>query len=170
MNKEDHERLYFENENLAYHTIQKFYPTYFQDEDVRQIARIGLWKACTTFNNNKSKFSTYAVTCIRNALKCYFRDSNAVKRKPKEPVKSLNYSDDNNEIEPYELGSRIPSYQLGWVDVEQFIKSLNERQKKIVRMRISGYTQNEIGDELGLGQPCISKEMRDIREKFNLYI
>lgn len=60
-----------DNINLAYSYVHKngiIIPGH-EKEDIIQLALIGLWKACSSFNPNKNiKFSTYATNCIRNEV------------------------------------------------------------------------------------------------------
>ena len=69
------EQILADNYNLIIKTIQ----TYFQGEckkigreDLEQEGAIGLLKAIRTYDGDKNcEFSTYAVTCIRNAMRMY---------------------------------------------------------------------------------------------------
>lgn len=164
------ELIYLENENLIYSALKKHYPSYYHDEDIRQIGRIGLWKACSTYNESKSKFSTYAYSCILNELKMHFRKENVTKRKPDEPIRSLNYLYDRDDSDPCSLESILVAPDIGWLDTEHFIESLTSRQKRIVELRIKGFKQREIAAKLGVVQPTICKELSNIRRKYERYI
>ena|SRR5258708_7226731 len=48
-----------------------------------------------------------------------------------------------------------------------FFESLNSQEKIIVRKRLQGLNQVEIGVYLGLSQPTLSRRMKDIFKKFN---
>lgn len=71
------EERYLSNENLVYDVLKKYFPMYFKSEDMRQEGRIGLWKACITFNEDHGvAFSSYAYRCIRNAILMALRKKN----------------------------------------------------------------------------------------------
>lgn len=67
------EKLYLENENLVYGTLHRYFPTLAFDEDIQQIARIGLWKACLNYDADKSCFSTAAYKFITNEVRMELR-------------------------------------------------------------------------------------------------
>lgn len=59
------EKLFKENENLAYNIAKKYYKTgYWEFDDSVQIARMGLWKACLIWDPGKFKLSTLATNVI----------------------------------------------------------------------------------------------------------
>lgn len=55
-----------ENEGLIYYTLQLC--NCFYDDEAYSVALEAFWRAHNTYNSAKGKFSTYAVTCMRNAL------------------------------------------------------------------------------------------------------
>jgi RNA polymerase sigma factor (sigma-70 family) len=72
---EDREKLVIDNMLLAYNYVHKheIYLDGYEQEDLMQEALVGLVQAANTYDPNKKdkngrtyKFSTYAVTCIRN--------------------------------------------------------------------------------------------------------
>ena len=76
------EELYLENSKLIFGVLKRKYPWALNDDDFQQIARIGLWVACTTFNGDLGTFSTYAGRCIDNEIKREIRNSKAWRRNP----------------------------------------------------------------------------------------
>ena len=59
------EKLFKQNENLAYNIAKKYYKTgYWEFDDSVQIARMGLWKACLIWDPGKFKLSTLATNVI----------------------------------------------------------------------------------------------------------
>lgn len=63
------ELLYHQNTNLVYSYIRKndIYLSGYDLEDLYQEGLLALWRACLNYNPSRGvKFSTYAVTCIRN--------------------------------------------------------------------------------------------------------
>lgn len=66
--RDDAERLYLENEKLIYGALYQYFPALAFDEDIQQIARIGLWKACLNYDADKSCFSTAAYKFIKTEV------------------------------------------------------------------------------------------------------
>ena len=57
--------LFNDNINLANKIAQKYYKTkYWEYDEALQIARLGLWKACLTWDPNKYRLSTLAYNII----------------------------------------------------------------------------------------------------------
>ena len=46
------EELYLANERLAHWVLAKYYSRRQMDEDLQQVARLGLWKACVGFKES----------------------------------------------------------------------------------------------------------------------
>lgn len=63
------QQLVEDNVNLVYYLIRKYYPTLINDEDIIQIGMVGLCEAAKRWDSNKSKFSTYAGSWIKNEIK-----------------------------------------------------------------------------------------------------
>lgn len=66
--RDDAERRYLENEKLIYGALHKYFPALASDEDIQQIAGIGLWKACLNYDADKSCFSTAAYKFIKTEV------------------------------------------------------------------------------------------------------
>lgn len=77
----EQEKIFEENKNLIYTTINQYITNAgmygLNDyDDLVQIGSIALCKAILSFDPQKAKFSSYAVTVIRNNLYNSFRDTN----------------------------------------------------------------------------------------------
>lgn len=72
MNIEESNELVVKNMGLLVSRVLKFKTKNSHDrEDIQSAGCIGLIKASRTWDKNKSKFSTYAVKCIDNAIKTF---------------------------------------------------------------------------------------------------
>lgn len=72
--------LFERNIKLTHFVVNKLKSLFPEDEleDVRSVARVGLWKACLTYNNDRdTTFSTYAIKVIRNEVLLYYRSNRA---------------------------------------------------------------------------------------------
>lgn len=107
------EELFEKNKALVFYTIKKLrlYPDESHSmEDWEQIGNIGLWNAVKTYKN-KTKFSTYAVNCIKNELVKEIDKISRKKRKNDEKILSLdNVLDDDTNTTLYEFIGKEDDY------------------------------------------------------------
>ena len=158
------EELYFENEALVYHVLHKKFPMSRFDDDFKQIARLGLWKACLRYDENKGKFSTYAVPAIENEIKMELRK---MSRKPIETsLDSLIRDTDELTISGICMGEQ----DVGFIDTIWVDKELTDRQKRILSLLYDGMVQADIAREVGISQTMISREVAKIRNIAQKYI
>lgn len=162
------EKLFQENTRLAHWAIRKYYPMFICDEDIQQEALIGLWKACTTYNEEKSVFSTYAVRCIYNAIAHLLRKRSSWGR-----LKTVSLDEclsDNGELT---LAGLVydPSGDIedSGVFIEEFIRTLNEKDKAVVSCRLRGLKQIEAAREMGISQAHYSRLLKKVQTKYKSF-
>ena len=68
-----------QNISLVYFVINKYYPSFINDDDIVQCAMVGLCKAANRWDSSKSKFSTFASSWIKNEIKSELRKRNSRK-------------------------------------------------------------------------------------------
>ena len=169
MARNEQEQLFYENIGLAYFILWKHYPTFAKDEDMKQEALLGLWKACMAYDKDKSQFSTYAGQCILNQVRMVLR------KQSYEPDTVSLSTPVGGEDESLTLESLIedpvPSIDEDYIDLKDFLRGLNKRDKKLIQLRLQGKTQNQIAQEMGLAQPycsrLITKILVDYMERRN---
>lgn len=160
--------LFHENEKLVYHVINRYYPTFVGNDDVEQEALLGLWKACDTYDENKNlQFSTYACTVIINTIRMYLRTI----LKPSDILREAESLDANAFNDP-NSPDRYDTYgvDMEWLDSKGFMYHLTPRQKRIVCLRIKGYTMRRIAEKLGVSYTLIWRELKRIRKVWDTYI
>ena len=145
--KEQLERLFQENYGLLVSQAISFRPrTQNQLDDYIQIAAIGMMKACENYDETKSKFSTYAIVCIKNSLNNHIRKEN----KPR-PISSANM----DEFKAYlaeSLDEVLPT-NMGLVE------------GGILKMKQEGYTYTEIGDLYSLSKQQVQTMLYNLYRK-----
>lgn len=157
------------NLRLVVYIARKFENTGVNVEDLISVGTIGLIKAVNTFDPNKNiKLATYASRCIENEILMYLRRNNKVKAEISfyEP---LNIDWDGNELLLSDIlgtdNDIVYHYIEDEVDRQLLLlamKKLNEREKKILKLRfgLNGKrekTQKEVADLLGISQSYISR-------------
>jgi RNA polymerase sigma factor (sigma-70 family) len=144
-----------DNLGLVYSQLKRF--NLLRDQDAESIAYEALYKAIVGFDDSKTNaFSTYAVVCIYNALGCYMRQVNRVR---KLDVVSYNNTVSDGEGGTTELLDFIPAKEsvedvlikqelngcLQTVIKELYEGLSNEKHKKIVASWIvSGYSKTTV--------------------------
>ena len=162
------EELYFKNEPLVYYVLNKKFPMNRLDDDFKQIARLGLWKACLRYDENKGKFSTYAVTAIENEIK---RELSKMNRKPIVISLDALIRDTSDDADKLTIsGICMGEKDIGFVDAAWVDKELTYRQKRILSLLYDGMVQTEIAKEIGISQTMISREVTKIRNVAQKYI
>lgn len=164
--RDDAERLYLENEKLIYGTLHKYFPALASDEDIQQIAGIGLWKACLNYDADKSCFSTAAYKFIKTEVLQELRKRRRRGKIATIPFAALVCDLTAEGKEELDILAISPSLDdIDWCDAETFWASLTERQQFIVKARISGLIDEEIAAALGLSRTLIIHEKKNIRRK-----
>lgn len=164
--REDAEWLYLENEKLIYGALYQYFPALASDEDIQQIAGIGLWKACLNYDEDKSCFSTAAYKFIKTEVLQELRKRRRRGKITAIPFTALVCDLTTEGREELDILTISPSLDdIDWCDMETFWASLTERQQFIVKARISGLTDEEIAAALGLSRTLIIHEKKNIRRK-----
>ena len=70
---ENSDNLIMENIRLVHYVLSKMRIKQQDYNDLMQVGTIGLINAARTFDPSRSKFSTYAIKCIRNEIFIYLR-------------------------------------------------------------------------------------------------
>lgn len=174
------------NLRLVVYIARKFENTGVYVEDLISVGTIGLIKAVNTFNPEKKiKLATYASRCIENEILMYLRRNSKVKAEISfyEP---LNIDWDGNELLLSDILGTDNDTVYNFIEDEvdkqlllMALKSLNDREKEIVRLRfgLNGTmekTQKEVADMLGISQSYISrlekKIIRRLKKEINRMI
>lgn len=147
-----------ENISFVYYLIKKYYPTYIGDEDLVQVGCLALCKAADTWDESKSKFSTYASKCIRNDI-----NKELNQRKKQSGVLSLDYEVTNDDGDSGTFGDFFVGQQdVGFVDIESLTKSCSTIDLEIINLKKQGLSAVEIADKLNCSSQVIQKRLRNI--------
>lgn len=160
-----------ENKYLVYFIIKKYFRLFSVDEDVFQIGMIALWEAIRDFDTTRgTKFSTYACIHIYSVIAGYFRKQMAKCRviSSDEVLISLDelyYSDGQETKSDFLEDSNSNTIMI--VELKEFLVTyLSKTEQKILNLRIHGYKQREIGEQLGYSQKQVSRTLQKIKQKY----
>lgn len=156
------EDRFVQNEMMIYGVLNKYYPSFRFDEDLRQIAALGLWVACKTFDESKNfKFSTYAYRVILNQLRMYFRK---VSKEPQilylEDVKQT--VDESLDIDDMLVMVDVSSDETKIVDA---LSDLTELESRILKAYMKDKSQRRISKSLRISLKVITSTLKSIRNK-----
>lgn len=164
--REEAERLYLENEKLIYGALQQYFPALAFDEDIQQIAGLGLWKACLHYDAAKSRFSTAAYKFIANEVLMELRKRCRMSEVSTISLNTLLHGSEIDGMGELDIMGILPcADDIDWCDIEAFWELLTERQRFIVKARISGLIDEEIAAALDLSRTMIIHEKKNIRRK-----
>lgn len=149
-------------------------------EDIQSVAYVGLCKAARDFDCGKGyKFSTLAYVAIAHEMEKEIRKYSRYKRRICNETLSLDVpipgSDDvtlidfieSDELRPEEACVEDECFEI----VNRAIRaSLNERDKNVLRMYLSGTRQFEIARQLGMSQPHVSVTLKRAYAKIRAYL
>ena len=165
------------NLRLVAFIAKRFENTGANIEELISIGTLGLMKAVSTFNKDKSiKLATYASRCIENEILMFLRKSSTQRREISidEPL-SVDW--DGNELLLSDiLGSDadVVSKEMEEDEERRLLREavgeLDARERVIIEMRfgLSGgieMTQKEVADALGISQSYISRLEKRIMER-----
>lgn len=152
------EQLVEENMKLVYSFINKNYPTFKYDEDLIQCGMIGLCKAANTWDESKSQFSTYAVTCIRNEVR---RELGRRMRQPQ--TISLNYNYDNSDNDCDLNDFLVGDDDIDFFDSETISSKLSPQEKRVFELLMDGRSANDITKYGGWSRQYTNQCIRKIK-------
>lgn len=157
------EKLFEQNQPLAYSILWNRFPTFALDEDIKQEALLGLWKACLSWDAMKGKFSTYATRCILNQIYQYLRKQ--VPTNKQVSLESVIPGLDKLTLADM-LEESIPSIRDERIALKELLSGLSPKETQLVQARLDGKTQAEIAELLGIAQPTCSKMLTKIKIRY----
>lgn len=167
---EEQERLVLENLKLVPYILRR-YPkseqTKLYREDLLSEGYVGLIKAAQAYEAERGlRFSTFAYRCIQNQMSHYLRQLN--KFSGKEHLLSAPVFQDSDRFGYEEILPDETDY-AGIIaeKVDAQAVALSEREVKILKSRLRGYTQTEIAVELGIKQSYVSRLLKNIKTKLS---
>lgn len=156
-----------ENKKLVYFIINKYYPERRNDEDIIQVGMIGLWKAIELFDESKGyKFSTFATTVIRNAIKQELRSEKTDSRRANLDCNQLFQEEDEEQMYEEVDPTDAMDSQLS---IEAYKEKLCKVDKIILQLKEEGETNASIADTVNSSEETVRRAwkriMREIEEQ-----
>lgn len=165
---DEQKQLVEQNHNLIYFYLHRHN---LSIEDYYDVAAIGLCKAAITFKKDKSEFSTYALTCIKNEVNMIFRKFFNQRTIPESSVVSIQQKilggDDNLDLESC-ISSvvDVEDEAIANASIKKFIAGISDREKMILQLYNAGYGQVEISERVGISQGQVSRDINNLLKRF----
>lgn len=167
---EQEERMFMENEKLIHKNIHCYIESAGEYginsyEDLVQVGRIGLCKAIKTYDKEKAKFSSYAMTVIKNTI------LSELKSKKNRNRERTDYFEDLNEKETVEQSYEL-KINLDAQDAYMVVKNcgtnyggIAEKGVNAIIMMSQGYSCKEIGEVYNVDSKTITAWISRARQK-----
>ncbi|MBO5142482.1 MAG: sigma-70 family RNA polymerase sigma factor [Clostridia bacterium] len=164
---EKQETLVTNNLKLVHYILNKYFgytPLNPEYEDFVSVGTFGLIKAAKTYDESKSKFSSYSSTIIRNEILMYMRskkkDKNTISiNTPLSADENLTLEDTIEASESSFIETLMDNSELE--DILKIIINSNSKKAAIVTLYfLGGKTQHQIGNILNVSQSYVSRLRR----------
>lgn len=158
------------NMRLVAHVVKKYQGIAEDQEDLISIGTIGLIKAVSTFDHNKSsKLASYAVRCIENEILMFLRSRKKL-NKEVSLYESIGTDKEGNEIHLMDvMEGDAEDTEEQYLHKENVRKLYNlieqvltEQEYKVLCMRYGlygteGLTQRAIAEKMGISRSYVSR-------------
>ena len=134
-----------------------------EHEDLCQEGRMALYRAAMSYDEKSAKFSTYAITCMTNAMITF-----AKKYKAQNAGNVYGVSPDECAAET--AGSVISSVELEQLLSTDGFANLSGYERRVMSMKLSGYKTGEIAKKLGKETKSVENTLFRARTKLKKHI
>ena len=163
---EEYHRLITENHNLIYGFLKRY------DLDLDEyydVAAIGLCKAAQSYDEEKGcAFSTLAYKCMKNEWGKLVRKRTQQNPDNLPTFPLTRYEDNESEDRLPELGveADFAEHVDTMLDTERVLRTLNERDTRVVRELLAGKSTHEVAKGLGCSHQYVSACLKRIRRQY----
>ena len=133
-----------------------------EHEDLCQEGRMALYRAAMSYDEKSASFSTFAITCMTNAM-----ISLSKKYKAQNLGKDFGVSAEDCEGEASEL---IPYIELEEMLSKDGFAGLSAYERRVLSMKLSGYKTGEIAKKLEREPKSVENTLFRARQKLKKHI
>lgn len=153
MTKEEIEKILEEKQWIVDYTIHKDFPIFRDDEDVRQIALITMWRCLDKYEEDRgATMESYIRKCITNKLRNEIKKRTGVKYAINDVNKNVSL-DNVVKFKGKDAGSEITYHEIIpdtsnkgiIINLQEYFDGLNDTDREIIYLRSRGKTMKEIG-------------------------
>ena len=154
-----HKKL-IEGKATQFYSNNKMYVDYY---DLSQEAFIAFYKAIFSYDPEKeAAFSTYASTCINNALINFIKHEkkNSFKNITNEIIEDFSYENSSN----IEFDQPLPDNDIK-DELDELLSTLEENERNLLIYRLQGKSYKEIADALHIKPKDVDNTYQKIKNK-----
>ena len=154
--KVDVNALVHKYERLVYSVLTKKLPAHVGDDDLVQVGRIALWRCAKKYDPDKGKFTTYAYQSIYHSM---LRELG--KRKATVSLNTPVIGEDDIELQDTieDFRQSLDNLDVKF-ELEEFLETLTERQRAVLKRRAIGESYSEIADHMGISRSLACNEVK----------
>lgn len=167
--RQELEKLFKANMPFAVFVLKRYFSTLSLTDDLIQIAYLGLWKACLSWDQERAKFTTYAAICIQKEVLMELR-----RRKKWGQLQMVSLSCPTaGEGEDLTLEGLVPDPHSDINDLEDCIAfsqaleelGLSDIERELLHLSAQGISQAEVGHRLSKSQAYVSRKLGKIKKR-----
>ena len=134
-----------------------------EQEDLCQEGRMALYRAAMSYDEVSASFTTYAVTCMTNAMITFAKKYNA-----QNAGKAYDVSPE--ECTKADEAGVVTSVELDELLAKDGFAGLSEYERRVMAMKLSGYKVGEIAKKLGKETKSVENTLFRARQKLRKHI
>ena len=152
---------------------KRFYNRYYESEDFEQVANIGFIKAYNLYNRTDIKFSTLLGKVINSEFSHDLRNNRDKSHDFSYLDSVVNIDDKGKALTYYDVLPDDKDYYSNIDDkefIKEFINTLNEKDKELIKQLYLEKNQNEVAKSLGKSQAQISRYYAKLTKKAKKFL
>ncbi len=151
------EERFEQNQKLVYFVINTHFAAIKdQREDLIQVGMMGLWKACLKYEDNKSRFSTFAIRCIKNEVLMYIR---GLRRMNDRAVCQFSQLEEHEK----EMLMWQPAFEIEESDI--YLSLLTPKERDLFVRIARGQSEEKIAKVYGMTKAGVSARFQKLKRK-----
>lgn len=158
-------KLAEQNYGLVYYVAHRFQNCDIEFDELVSICSLGLVKAANSFDQQKARFATYAVTVMTNEVLCELRK---MRREQRYRAVSLDETlEDGCMVLDFVPDKKDCFVYVHMQDtIMSCVNALTDTEREIVYLLIvDEKTQGQVGDRLGISQSYVSRIYKNATRK-----
>lgn len=134
-----------------------------EQEDLCQEGRMALYRAAMSYDEVSASFTTYAVTCMTNAMISFAKRYNA------------HNAGKAYDVAPEDCGKEDESGVITTVELDELLAKdgfagLSDYERRVMAMKLSGYKVGEIAEKIGKQTKSVENTLFRARQKLKKHI
>lgn len=151
--------------------VRAYFLTCGDSEDLVQESMVAVFSAINSFNG-KSKFKTYAKTCVKNRIFSVIKNSKRLKNQPLDNYISLSgWADNDSDKTEIIIDTAFgPEEKFINSETEKELisiirRNLSDYEYRILFLYLHGYSYSEIEEKLSKSRKSVDNALQRIRKK-----